>query len=147
MFLQTVEYDFARWARGHEPPNPLNPPVNSEYKLDKNICGQNKDRLRFITAQQGCIIAKLRVTCQCICIIYTVYCKELQELFALVYVVSFLGETKTGPVRDLNPGPLAPKARIIPLDQRAVVVLRQEFLLLCIGVRVGVLTIMFSQRV
>ena len=27
--------------------------------------------------------------------------------------------TKTGLVRDLNPGPLAPKARIIPLDQRA----------------------------
>ena len=27
---------------------------------------------------------------------------------------------KQGPVRDLNPGPLAPKARIIPLDQRAL---------------------------
>ena len=26
---------------------------------------------------------------------------------------------KGGLVRDLNPGPLAPKARIIPLDQRA----------------------------
>ena len=26
---------------------------------------------------------------------------------------------KIGLVRDLNPGPLAPKARIIPLDQRA----------------------------
>ena len=26
---------------------------------------------------------------------------------------------KFGLVRDLNPGPLAPKARIIPLDQRA----------------------------
>ena len=26
---------------------------------------------------------------------------------------------KVGLVRDLNPGPLAPKARIIPLDQRA----------------------------
>ena len=25
-----------------------------------------------------------------------------------------------GLVRDLNPGPLAPKARIIPLDQRAI---------------------------
>ena len=30
-------------------------------------------------------------------------------------------ETKIeGLVRDLNPGPLAPKARIIPLDQRAI---------------------------
>ena len=29
---------------------------------------------------------------------------------------------KVGLVRDLNPGPLAPKARIIPLDQRAVVI-------------------------
>ena len=28
---------------------------------------------------------------------------------------------KQGLVRDLNPGPLAPKARIIPLDQRATV--------------------------
>ena len=28
-------------------------------------------------------------------------------------------EEKRGLVRDLNPGPLAPKARIIPLDQRA----------------------------
>ena len=27
---------------------------------------------------------------------------------------------KNGLVRDLNPGPLAPKARIIPLDQRAM---------------------------
>ena len=27
---------------------------------------------------------------------------------------------KVGLVRDLNPGPLAPKARIIPLDQRAM---------------------------
>ena len=27
-----------------------------------------------------------------------------------------------GLVRDLNPGPLAPKARIIPLDQRATAV-------------------------
>ena len=27
---------------------------------------------------------------------------------------------KYGLVRDLNPGPLAPKARIIPLDQRAI---------------------------
>ena len=29
-------------------------------------------------------------------------------------------EKKSGPVRDLNPGPLAPKARIIPLDQLAI---------------------------
>ena len=28
-------------------------------------------------------------------------------------------EKNNGLVRDLNPGPLAPKARIIPLDQRA----------------------------
>ena len=37
------------------------------------------------------------------------------------------GSGKTdGPVRDLNPGPLAPKARIIPLDQQAT--LFQTFL-------------------
>ena len=40
------------------------------------------------------------------------------------YIVCFLLIKKklkslSGPVRDLNPGPLAPKARIIPLDQRA----------------------------
>ena len=29
----------------------------------------------------------------------------------------------TGLVRDLNPGPLVPKARIIPLDQRAMRIL------------------------
>lgn len=28
-------------------------------------------------------------------------------------------EKKTGPVRESNPGPLAPEARIIPLDQQA----------------------------
>ena len=32
--------------------------------------------------------------------------------------VKYLCKT-LGPVRDLNPGPLAPKARIIPLDQQA----------------------------
>ena len=31
---------------------------------------------------------------------------------------------KRGLVRDLNPGPLAPKARIIPLDQRATCYVR-----------------------
>ena len=30
-------------------------------------------------------------------------------------------KTRNGLVRDLNPGPLAPKARIIPLDQRAAI--------------------------
>ena len=29
------------------------------------------------------------------------------------------GKKKVGPVRDSNPGPLAPEARIIPLDQQA----------------------------
>ena len=32
---------------------------------------------------------------------------------------------KVGLVRDLNPGPLAPKARIIPLDQRANLILER----------------------
>ena len=27
---------------------------------------------------------------------------------------------KKGPVRESNPGPLAPKARIMPLDQQAI---------------------------
>ena len=32
---------------------------------------------------------------------------------------SVYGEKKDGLVRDSNPGPLAPEARIIPLDQQA----------------------------
>ena len=37
-----------------------------------------------------------------------------------VSLLSYNGNAKrAGLVRDLNPGPLAPKARIIPLDQRA----------------------------
>ena len=35
-------------------------------------------------------------------------------------VVILLTREKQGPVRELNPGPLAPKARIIPLDQQAL---------------------------
>ncbi len=38
-------------------------------------------------------------------------CKEMSQMAAC-------SET-AGLVRDLNPGPLAPEARIIPLDQRA----------------------------
>ena len=34
----------------------------------------------------------------------------------------WVNATANGLVRDLNPGPLAPKARIIPLDQRAMVI-------------------------
>ena len=30
-----------------------------------------------------------------------------------------IAKIKIGPVRELNPGPLAPEARIIPLDQPA----------------------------
>ena len=36
---------------------------------------------------------------------------------------------KVGPVRDLNPGPLAPKARIIPLDQQALHITRASQIL------------------
>lgn len=38
-----------------------------------------------------------------------------------LFPVSKERRSKIGLVRDLNPGPLAPKARIIPLDQRATV--------------------------
>lgn len=38
-----------------------------------------------------------------------------------LFPVSKERSSKIGLVRDLNPGPLAPKARIIPLDQRAAV--------------------------
>ena len=33
---------------------------------------------------------------------------------------AFCNSYKKGLVRELNPGPLAPKARIIPLDQQAI---------------------------
>ena len=37
-------------------------------------------------------------------------------------IAKFYTAKTTGLVRELNPGPLAPKARIMPLDQRAAVV-------------------------
>ena len=37
------------------------------------------------------------------------------------YLHFTLSQKSSGLVRDLNPGPLAPKARIIPLDQRAAI--------------------------
>ena len=40
-------------------------------------------------------------------------CKPIRNVF-------FIMTENYGLVRDLNPGPLAPKARIIPLDQQAV---------------------------
>ena len=43
-------------------------------------------------------------------------CVHFYVLNGLPHVVD---DEKSGLVRDLNPGPLAPKARIIPLDQRA----------------------------
>ena len=43
--------------------------------------------------------------------------------FILFWTITIIDlATKVGLVRDLNPGPLAPKARIIPLDQRADVI-------------------------
>ena len=36
------------------------------------------------------------------------------------YSNSFQKKQKNGPVRESNPGPLAPKARIMPLDQQAI---------------------------
>ena len=37
-----------------------------------------------------------------------------------LYWYSFQKKQKNGPVRESNPGPLAPKARIMPLDQQAI---------------------------
>ena len=50
------------------------------------------------------------------------YCWVSFIMFCLVlhsFSDSSEEEKRTGLVRDLNPGPLAPEARIIPLDQRA----------------------------
>ena len=46
----------------------------------------------------------------------TSVCVHFYVLNGLPHVVD---DEKSGLVRDLNPGPLAPKARIIPLDQTA----------------------------
>ena len=40
-------------------------------------------------------------------------------MLLLINIICNTIKKKFGLVRDLNPGPLAPKARIIPLDQRA----------------------------
>ena len=39
----------------------------------------------------------------------------------------FKRDLKKGPVRESNPGPLAPKARIMPLDQQAILKLKSTF--------------------
>ena len=39
----------------------------------------------------------------------------------------FKRDLKKGPVLESNPGPLAPKARIMPLDQQAIVNLKSTF--------------------
>ncbi len=43
---------------------------------------------------------------------------------------SINNQSKEGLVRELNPGPLAPEARIIPLDQTAI-----ETNVCCVGLR------------
>ena len=40
-------------------------------------------------------------------------------LYSLIFVSNFKKRLTKGPVPESNPGPLAPKARIIPLDQQA----------------------------
>ena len=51
----------------------------------------------------------------------TSVCVHFYVLNGLPHVVD---DEKSGLVRDLNPGPLAPKARIIPLDQQATLTVR-----------------------
>ena len=44
-----------------------------------------------------------------------------------VSVAIYLSTKRSGLVRELNPGPLAPEARIIPLDQRAIVAAKIQY--------------------
>ena len=44
-----------------------------------------------------------------------------------VSVAIYLCTKRSGLVRELNPGPLAPEARIIPLDQRAIVAAKIQY--------------------
>ena len=47
--------------------------------------------------------------------------KEQNTGYLNIYYTCICNKIIIGLVRDLNPGPLAPKARIIPLDQRACI--------------------------
>ena len=49
---------------------------------------------------------------------------------------------KNGLVRDLNPGPLAPKAKIIPLDQRAIYIYIR-FYIRILYIRIHILMIFY----
>ena len=49
------------------------------------------------------------------CDVIGLYC----NVFAVGERCALRVYVKLGPVRDLNPGPLAPEAKIIPLDQQA----------------------------
>ena len=46
-------------------------------------------------------------------------CLFLKKISITARKITLFTSVKIGLVRDSNPGPLAPKARIIPLDQRA----------------------------
>ena len=73
---------------------------------------RKKGRIVFVSSQAG----QLGVFG------YTAYSASKFALRGLAESLQMeVSKTKIGLVRDLNPGPLAPKARIIPLDQRAVV--------------------------
>ena len=51
--------------------------------------------------------------------ILTQKCLFLKKISIIAPKTTSCTSIKVGLVRDSNPGPLAPKARIIPLDQRA----------------------------
>ena len=74
----------------------------------------------------------------CAYIVVFLYCKLKTYQFRTVSIclLDFLPtplflDKNIGLVRDLNPGPLAPKARIIPLDQRAMFVSERKSTYLC----------------
>ena len=49
----------------------------------------------------------------------------------------YMGRKKNGLVRDSNPGPLAPEARIIPLDQQASTAYDSSYFLLNLLAEMG----------
>ena len=46
-------------------------------------------------------------------------CQAFRDVTQLILHTCYCAGKRVGPVRDLNPGPRAPEARIIPLDQLA----------------------------
>ena len=58
-------------------------------------------------------------TSECLIHTYNLENTSLLKIVVMIILIIIGKENQFGPVRESNPGPLAPKARIMPLDQQA----------------------------